>query len=310
MHCPPLPLRVVAVALLALLLAPGCASTDDSQLEEVDVFQPLGPDSRLDDSIGKYLADLSTSMNAWMNKTMDAATQQERSKHALLETSIRERVRKRKSEILTQLETGPTRNRVIAATALGFSNDPTMLSPLLACLDDPDELVVSNALTGLAVLGLPETPLGRVAELMRYAEDPKTRWSAANCARTLIEAGADGLPVLTSARAGLAEVAEPMVRTQCLLILARLEDAESIDAMSQLLYDDTPLVGVAAARSLAYLGRHVDKAKGDVARALFAALAEGDREQRIVAHRGLVELSGRDYKLDVEEWREWVLRQP
>ena len=38
----------------------------------------------MDDSIGKYLADLSTSINAWMEKTLTASTQQERNNVAAI----------------------------------------------------------------------------------------------------------------------------------------------------------------------------------------------------------------------------------
>ena len=310
MHRIPSAGRALGLALCALFA--GCA-TDGSTAEPVtdeETFEALGPSTRSDDAIGKYLTDLSTSMNAWMQKTMNAATEQERNKQSLLEINIRERVRNRKDEILVQLEAGPAKNRIIAAAALGFSDDPSVLSPLLAALDDRNPKVVSNALLGLTVLNSPETPLAPVAELLKYGEDPKTRWSAANCARSLIEAGADGDPVLEAARGGLADVEEPMVRSQCALILARLEDEESIDALTLLLYDETPLVSVTAGRSLAYIGRRVDTAKGDAARSLVTALTEGDRELRLRIHPSLVELSRRDYELDIEEWTRWVSRLP
>ena len=101
-----------------------------------------------------------------------------------------------------------------------------------------------------------------------------------------------------------------MVRTQCALILARLEDTESIDALAILLYDETPIVSSSAARALAYIGRKVDTSKGDAARALVTALIEGDRAMRLRVHPALVELSRRDYELDTEEWSRWVARLP
>ena len=304
---------LLGATLLALSLLASCATDGGGSSDVVDdskTFEALGLSSRSDDSTGKYLADLSTSMNAWMDKTMTATTRQERNKQGLLELNIRERVRNRQAEILTELETGPVKNRIIAAAAIGFSNDPAVLSPLLAALDDPNEKVVSNALLGLTVLGSPDTPLGRVAELMTYSTDPKTRWSASNCARTLVEAGADSAPVLSAARSGLTDVEEPMVRTQCALILARLKDVDSIDALALLLYDETPIVSVSAAKSLAYLGREVDTAKGDAARALVTAMAEGDRQLRLRVHPSLVELSHRNFELDIEEWQDWVARLP
>ena len=94
------------------------------------------------------------------------------------------------------------------------------------------------------------------------------------------------------------------------LILARLKDVDSIDALALLLYDETPIVSVSAAKSLAYLGREVDTAKGDAARALVTAMAEGDRQLRLRVHPSLVELSHRNFELDIEEWQDWVARLP
>ncbi len=313
MHCHITLERALRGAALALfVLSTGCATdgADSDLVDDEQTFEALGPATRASDSLGKYLTDLSSSMNAWQRKTMNATTNDERHEQALLEINIRETVRNRQDEILTELETGPAKNRIIAAAAIGFSDDPAMLGPLVVALDDRNEKVVSNALLGLTVLNSPETPMSRIAELIKYGEDPKTRWSASNCARSLIEAGAEGAPVLGAARSGLTDIEEPMVRTQCALILARLEDVESIDALSLLLYDEAPIVSVSAARSLSYIGRRVDKAKGDAARALVAALGQEDRELRLRIHPSLVELSHRDYELDMVEWNRWVARLP
>jgi hypothetical protein len=297
---------------LILGLGASCATTDsDTESGGPDEsYRPLGPASRAEDSIGKYLADLSTSITAWNEKTLTASTQQERRKQSLLEINIRERVRNRFGEILTQLETGPVRNRIIAAGALGFSSDPSVVSPLLAALDDPNEKVVGNALMALGVLSRPETPLSKIGELLRYSVNSKTRWSAADCALSLIIAGADGAGVLDAARAGITDAEEPMVRTQSALILALSGDTDSIDALGNLLYDEIPLVSKSAAQALAYLGKKHEQHEGRVARALYRALADGDRDLRLRVHPSLVQLSPRDYGLDVEEWERWVRKLP
>lgn len=298
------------LALLLLALLGACSSTPNEDPEEPLEFRTFGPDSRTEHSIGKYLADLSTSMNAWMEKTLNASTTQESQKQELLEINIRERVHIRQAEILAELEMGPTQNRVIAAAAIGFSNDLATLSPLLAALDDPNDKVVSNALLGLTMLDSPDTPLRRIGELIRFGADPKTRWSAANCARTLIQAGADGAPILDQIRAGLTDVEEPMVRSQCALAIALLGDVDSIDALGVLLFDSVPLVSRSAAEGLAYLGQTQDTHKGEAARTLIQALTEGERELRLRIHPSLVRLSRRDYGLDEEEWTKWGAKLP
>lgn len=297
---------------LPLLLTLGCATTSgDAELDPGDeTYRPMGPASRMDDSVGKYLADLSTSINAWMDKTLTASTQQETRKQALLETNIRERVRNRQDEILGELETGPDRNRVIAAGALGFSNDPAMVSPLLASLDDPNEKVVGNALMSLGVLCRPETPLYKVGEILRYSANPHNRWSAADCGLSLVAAGAQHDGIVEPARAGLTDAEEPMVRALSAKILALTGDTESIDALGNLLYDEIPLVSRSASQALAFIGSRNEHHQGKAARALVRALAEGDRDLRLRIHPSLTQLSQRDYGLDVEEWERWVAKLP
>jgi len=145
---------------------------------------------------------------------------------------------------------------------------------------------------------------------MRFSPNPKTRWSAADCALSLIAAGADGQALRDPARAGLTDAEEPVVRTQSALILALTGDTESIEALGDLLYDEVPLVSVSAAKSLAYLGGKHPSAAGPAARALFAALSGGDRALQLRVHPSLVQLSRRDYDLDLDQWEQWVKRLP
>ena len=308
----PRSLPIVCLA-ISICCAFSCSSTGENTQPDPatdETFRPLGPASRSDDSIGKYMADLSTSINAWMEKTLTASTGKERKKQSILETNIGERVCIRQAEIVEELETGSVKNRIIAAAALGFCGDPAVLSPLLTALDDPEEKVVGNALMGLGLLNSPGTPLHPIGELLRYSANPRTRWSAADCALSLIAGGADQSGIVEAARAGLTDAQEPMVRTQCALILALIGDTESIDALAVLLYDEYPLVSKSAAQSLAYIGTRQDKSAGAAARALVAALAEGDRDLRLRVHPSLARLSGRDYGLDVEEWQSWADKLP
>jgi len=313
MHRPSLPRRPRAVVLGAtLLLLAGCSSSSDKlNADNVDEgYNPIGPASRAEDRIGKYLGDLSTSINAWNAMTLNAATKEEARKQNLLEVNIRERVNNRFPEILTELETGPDRNRVIAAAAVGFSRDPAALSPLIAALDDTNEQVISNALLGLGMFASPETPLGKVGDLLRYSTDSKTRWSAADCALSLVAAGASTEGIIEPARAGLTDAEEPMVIAQCALLLAMAGDTDSIDALGDLLFDELPIVSTSAARALAWLGNHHDEYEGPAARALFAAMEAGDRRLQERVRPELIRLSSRDYEYKVDEWEEWVERLP
>jgi HEAT repeat protein len=303
--------RAWSTSLFALVLATlgGCASTPD-EVDANDPFRPLGPASRADDNIGKYLADLNTSITAWHGMAMTASTAKAQHKHHLLEINISERAVNRFSELLQELEAGPERNRVIAAAAIGFARDTTALSPLLAALNDPEDRVVNNALMSLGMLETKETPLFDIGDLLRYSPNPRIRWSAANAALELIGVGANSDGILEAARAGLTDAEEPIVRSQCAAIVALINDTDSIKALGALMFDDVPLVSRAAADATSYLGRHNARHMTAAATALYTALAEGDRELKLRVHPALVSLAKRNYDLDIELWEEWLQRLP
>ncbi len=296
-----------ALTLLCLVCLGSCVTVEkDIPRPGDDEYKPLGPATRTNHSIGKYLADLNTSIAAWNAKSLTASSSVEIRKHDLLEVNIRERVKNRFDEILQQLETGPTRNRQIAAGAVGFAGDPRALSPLLAALKDPDERVVGNALVSIGLLAIKETPLHEVGNVLRNSTNSRTRWSAANAALELIAAGADPDGIIEPARFALTDVEEPAVRSQAALVLALVGDVESLDALGELIFDEVPLVSTAAAAAVSKLGRTDSHSTGKAARLLFAALEQGDRKLKLRVHPALVQLAGRNYDLNMDAWREWI----
>jgi HEAT repeat protein len=128
--------------------------------------------------------------------------------------------------------------------------------------------------------------------------------------RSLVaDAGARSECVRTSARQGLSD-SEPGVRSQCLAILATLLDRDSLPAICDRLYDETPLVVVAAARGLAYFGSSSPQDKGTCARALAKAFAELRGSLHAQVHHSLVDLAGIDHGSDPEDWVLWASKLP
>jgi HEAT repeat protein len=303
----------------ALVLGAGaCASTetkDPTLAEQAGVDgEPYVPiearGANAERSLGKYLADLDNAIRAWMEKTWTASSVQDAQKQDRLEMYLETESRRRKADLLEQLETGPLKNRIVAATALGFTRDPAALSPLLAALEDAHPQVVQNALIGLSLLQSPDTPLEPVIERMRYAEEPALRGSAAYCLRCLMEAGARGGDAAGAARGGVVDP-DPIVRSQSALILALLKDPDAVDPLALLLADDVELVIASAARGLSYLGREVDSVKGRCARALTDVLADAESPtRRAVITRNLMLLGEKNYGDDDEAWTAWSHRLP
>ena len=302
---------------LALLLSPviagGCASTpSDSKDAEEGRERPaaeLIEATNKPAPIGKLLAEIDASIRAWNNLLLTADTADERRKARMLEDNLSRVTHQRRDEIIEQLESGPLNNRVVAASALGFTRDVEAQSPLLAALDDSHPEVVSNALLGLMLLGRADTPLDPICRLMQSSPDESVRRNAAQCVGSLVHAGARSDAVLAAARKGLGD-SEPGVRSQSALLLATLVDVDSLSALSDRLYDEVPLVVAAASRAVAYLGAESPHHKGTAARALTKAYSDDEGEMRSHYRKALAELAGIDYGEKPEEWVEWANRLP
>lgn len=298
---------------LAGLAAAGCASSGVSKKDDANSpqhpIEKIVEASNKPEPIGKVLAELDLQMRAWNNDYVAAQTTEDRIKARRLEDNLSALAHKHTTELIEQLESGPPSNRVIAASALGFTRDEKALSPLLAALDDPHDEVVGNALLGLMLLGKLETPLDRICNLMQSSRDEGVRRNAAQCLAGLIDGGDRADCVLPAARLGLADT-EPVVRSQCCLILATLVDKSSVAALCDRLYDDVPLVVASAARAVSYVGQQSPTDKGACARALSKAYSEKRGAMHAQIRRALVELAGSDHGNEPEEWVAWAARLP
>ena len=305
----PAPLCSCAL-LVALLLGTGCSSTDAKKgprRGEPEPYVPLAPEGP--QPIGYFLAQFDRSLVQWSELKMNSSSKRELSALRALELDMQKRARKRRDELVETLETGAPANRRIAAAALGFTHDPTVLGPLLASLSDPDPEVAQKALLALGVLALPETPLGGI--LARLREDPAawTRNNAAFALLALADAGVLSSELGDGCRAALADP-EPGVRAQCASALGAMADEDSVERLSELLYDDANLVALAAMTSLARIGRRHAEQKGTVARALAGALEQvgpDRREQLLDALRWLAEI---DMGEDAGPWLKWAHDMP
>ena len=303
------PAAALVASLLAGLLA-GCSSSKTSKgieeevpMEELDVVSIQTEDLE----IGEFLAKADLAMRAWTSLTNTANTPAERTQARQLEDFLRNETENRQGELIAQLETGPPFNRIRAASALGFT-DEAALSPLVAALADGEQDVVHNALLGLALLALPQTPLEDVCELLRNDEDPHVRSNAAYALRSIVEAGGSGSCVVPAARRGLLDP-EPLVQVQSALVLGLSEDTESIEALTDLAYDETPLVARAAIESLVIIARRDAAQRGPVARALLPALEEAPRKTRPMVKAALVQVAEGDHG-EYEDWVKWARDLP
>ena len=296
--------RTLLLPLLALGPLGACQSLEEPTGEPFEA-----PEATPADEIGYFLAEFDGSLRRWNELKLAPSSDRDRRQLRALETNMKKRASERQEDLVTELETGPPLNRQVAAAALGFTGDPAVISALLNALDDPNAGVVQKALLGLGRLEDPSTPPGPLLEILRSHPDPWTRNNAVYAVQRVVAAGAASEDVATTCRAALVDP-EPGVRAQAASVLGMVRDAESVDALGDLLQDEVQLVYQAAATALARIGRDHPESKGQVARLLVQAMDEGDSGRRKRAHRELVVLSDRDLGDEPDDWREWAYRMP
>lgn len=310
--------RALPGALLAcalLLGASGCKSTSssaksDGSERESQPIEDLVAATKKPEAIGKFLVDVNSAIVAWNNLFLAASNEAEKSRARLVETHLTTITHQRRAELVSELESGPLNNRIVAAAALGFTHDVEAQSPLLSALSDPHPEVVSHALFGLWMLGRTDTPLEPVCAHLASTSSEDVRSNAALLAAYLTRNGARADCILKTARLSVLD-ASPTVRAHSTMILANCLDTESVTALGDRLYDEKPLVVSAAGRALTYLAGNEPRVKGQAARALVRAwIATHEEPQRTALFRSMVEMAQANYGSDERDWSQWADRLP
>jgi len=299
-----------------------CSGPAKNDKPEPKMTQPVvsTSDTSATDVNGVFL-HLDLALKAWNQYFLTAAVPAEAHRAEKLEEDIRFNATRYQVDLIEALESGPPFRRQIAALALGFSEvrslpsdarDPgrahrvSPVVPLLAALNDPVPEVVSNALLGLGLQAYRDMPTARIVDLLATSPQSTLRINASWALKKLADAGAPLEGVGPVVQRALADE-EPAVRAQAALIVARLEDAEAIPALSLLLRDEKNLPAAAAVRALSFMASRNDDLKGTCVRALTAAMGEVRPEIRAAIMSNLTNLSGRNYgeRAD-EEWKRWA----
>jgi hypothetical protein len=304
--CRRLALLALASALVSGLGCRSSAHRPESPVGKPEPYVPLPPEGP--ETIGYFLTSFDRSLVQWSELKLGSSGARDQNTLRILEQNMQKRARDRREELVLVLESGAPVNRRIAAAALGFTHDPSVLGPLLASLADPDPELVQKTLLALGVLALPETPLGGILERLR-APEAWTRNNAAFALLGIARAGSHASELAEGCRAALSDD-EPGVRAQCASTLGVLADVGSVTLLAELLHDDANLVALAAAISLARIGREHAEQKGTVARALAGALDQVRPDRRVHLLGALHWLAGVDLGEDTRPWLEWAHKLP
>lgn len=308
---------VPGLLLPGLLLLGSCSSTEtsktgiesfipDGKNTEVDAWRVEDQSVALDSTVGVTIAMLDKQITAWNNYELGAKDELDRAAQRRIATKIAADTSKKFSIVEQQLSSGSIYNRQVAAMALGFTENPRALPPLLLALEDREPAVVANAALGLSRLALKETDLSPLLALIELDQPMRVRVNASLAIKNVIKAGHPGTDAAAALRRGLLDE-EPGVRVHCGLALAHLGDAEAIPDLILLLQDPVPLVMRVASAAIVTIGSLDPHAKGRAARGLAGALqdAKGDREELLI--QSLQVLSGRNYGDNKNEWLRWAV---
>lgn len=330
--------------LLTLTLA-ACSSTPDAPAEDgtdlglaIDTtdFVEVGPgiERSRELPIGAFLNEIGQRVQGWSRARFEGDAEEER----LLGEVLEFETARRQGELIEQLETGPTRNRALAAVALGFAKRKTeykndfstvevdkgkiSLGPLLAAIDDPEPEVAANALMGLGILARAETPLEPILVALTDSEFSSVRSNAAFALTGIIKQArvaadrsnttlSEGQMTMVREACILAlSDADFAARTQCSAVLGLVGDERSLPFLGDRLDDEVELVAQSAAVALARIGLDHPELKGRVARLMSGRLDRVRPSRRASVLAGLVLLAGRHMGDSTEVWQDWARRLP
>jgi hypothetical protein len=327
-------------SLFMLLLASCTASGKNSSGEinslpsSIETEQYVNMNARIsadeEKPIGAFLSEVGNRVQAWSNARYQGNDEQVR----LLEGVLKFECLQRQAELIVQLETGPPRNRSLAAVALGFTNSHVIIdpdkslelvdrgalavSPLLSATMDENAQVASNALMGLGILGRVETPLEPICDALDTSPNGAIRTNASYALLGILGASkniatdfaiAQLEMVRESCQRGLTDT-EMSVRTQTAAALGLVGNAESIPHLGDRLSDEIPIVAQSATTALARIGRDQQNLKGRVARLLSSRLDLVQPTRRETLLVGLVMLAETNLGEETEKWVDWAAKLP
>lgn len=307
------------VAFVALLLLVGCVAVQEERElipltdEEIAFLQKLD-----DPKNASVIVDvpilffrLNNLLEEWQTATINKDSWKDKKIQSDLGGILTRYVYLNFDKILNELEYGPQPNRVTAAAALGFCRIPETkdfpqvyplaIQALLRCLDSGDDSITQNALLGLALLAVEDTPIETILPLMTQHHNPEVRSNAALCLST-ITSPKDNDAVMPYVLPALRDD-DPKVRCHAILVLENLEDRSAGAALIDLLDDKYEIIRVNAARALGNLGDM------DACPKLIENLEHVKESVRFYCHQALLKLTQENFGTDKEAWTEWLAEQ-
>ena len=288
-------LRFVVFGLLGLQFV-ACQSTQESSVTETRYL----PKSVGDVDLKHFrVADqnrLFVELNGLMERWERASLQSDDVVQAGVQDVIRRYVIANYPTVRDSLESDDPRFRIVSAATLGFSGRPDAVPPLLELMEDPDELVVSNALLSLIELSPVRQDLTPMIPLLEHPDAGVRSNALLLVGRNLDEQNRDDF---AAAILRCLEDSDGVVRLQAVAAAGKLKPEQAVPAVMPLTDDEFPKIRIRAALALAELG---DRS----AVPTLIRLLDGERaDVRDAALASLERLTGELHGHDIDAWNRY-----
>lgn len=294
------PFASAPLLLAAVALGAGCSSGGTSR-DKPYVTQPYeAPPGRGELSTGELILSCEQHLQAWQQAMAGQRTRQNKEDLQGIELALKAITHREQARLEEQAVSGPPRNRAVASAALAFTADPKVLPLLMNNVSDPDPMVRTNALLGVGVLGLAETPTRPIyAAVSDPAATADVRRNGAYAAfRVAEKTRSDPDGALASTFGSQLGNPDPSVRAQCVVGIGLVRAAPMLPPVTDLLaHDPDAQVRTGCAFALGEIG-----SPGSVG-PLLEAMSDEDKLTAGTARASLVKLHGRDEGPDPDDWK-------
>jgi hypothetical protein len=316
--------RASPFLLIVPLAAASCVSETPTKPDSVETKASIdvgGAAAEHEQALATALVEIDQRIDAYASMSTEAGDES-RTKRETLGRAVAAQVKRFKSDLLAMAgdTTNPSR-RLVAAKALGFSDDPAAVTALCAMLGEKgDPRLLTNATYSLSRI---HSPLTRTDLLLPLAQasDPDVRSNALLALAKVFEAkravGASPLDPLEQRDAmvylepALSDPADPLIRAHAAAAIGALGDARAVDPLLDLLRDTHPLVRMQTAIALSKLGDA--KAVRGLVDAIDATPVGTPRHTVVLALQALLEKIGHpppdNLGEDGASWDRWIRGQ-
>ncbi len=286
-------LLLVFFGLFILLV--GCSGPEEEEKIDLDEIK----ENRTNLDYGGEEDDLFSRLDSLLRDWQQAQRSKDHANIQSSERTLRGLALGQFSKLVETLESNDTREQIIAATTLGFSEDIRAIAYLLEMLNNSNAMVRGNAAMSIGHIGSPETPMEDLLKVLKEDPEDRVRTMVAFAIFRIIDPEEDqgALPHLLEAL----KDTSPGVRNHALIALGKIGDEECSKAIiATTLNDEALSVRYNSIRTLGII------ADNQAIVPLIQKLDDENIRVKQAAASVLVKLTGENFGLNKVKWEEWA----